>query len=67
MKKSEFRNMLAARISPDEAEMLRTSDPGLYISDFNREVCRRIIDGRYYCPSMEKGSVICTYCACEEK
>ena len=24
------------------------------------------IDGHYYCPSMEKGSVVCTYCACEE-
>lgn len=133
MNKKEFKDMLAARITQHEAEMLRTSDPALYISDFNREVCRRIIegpapeedseidengvreledslnaflcmymddhreahkwivlscleltfvegrpmhpqkkagwkeiDGHYYCPSIEKGSVVCTYCACEE-
>lgn len=133
MKKSAFREILASRISSHEAEMLRTSDPGLYISDFNRNVCLRIlkdsvtddgseidekdvkkleesldvflckymddhreahkwivlscleltfveghpmhpqkkagwkeIDGHYYCPSMEKGSIVCTYCACEE-
>ena len=133
MKKNEFKEKLAARISPHEAEMLRTCDPDLYISDFNRKVCRRIIegpapednseidekdvrrledsldaflckymddhseahkwivlaclelafveerplhpqekagwekiDGNYYCPSMEKDSIICTYCACEE-
>ena len=133
MKKSEFKAKLAAHISPREAEMLRFSDPALYISDFNRKVCLRIIgepapdydseiderdvkrleesldaflckymddhreahkwivlscleltfiegrpmhpqekagwkeiDGHYYCPSMEKGSVVCTYCACEE-
>jgi hypothetical protein len=44
MKKGEFKEKLATRISSLEAEMLRTSDPGLYISDFNREVCLRIID-----------------------
>ena len=133
MKKSEFKDLLRARISNEEREMLRSSDPELYISDFNREVCLRIIedaepgddseidekdvrqleenldtflcrymddhreahkwivlaclelvfiegkpmhpqkkagweeiDGHYYCPSMEKGSIICTYCACEE-
>ena len=133
MKKIDYRNTLAERISPQEAEMLRTSEPELYISDFNREVCLRILDapvpeddsevdeedvrkleesldtflckymddhreahkwivlaclelafvegkpmhpqkkagweeieGRYYCPSMETGSIICTYCACEE-
>ena len=133
MNKSEFREILVSRISSNEAEMLRTSDPELYISDFNREVCLRIlngpmpeddseidekdvkkleeslddflckymddhrdahkwivlscleltfvegkpmhpqkkagwkeIDGHYYCPSMEKGSIVCTYCACEE-
>ncbi len=133
MKKSEFREILASRINSQEAEMLRTSDLGLYISDFNQDVCLRIlddhvpddgseidendvsqleeslnaflckymddhheahkwivlacleltfveerpmhpqkkagwkeIDGHYYCPSMETGSVVCTYCACEE-
>lgn len=133
MKKSELKEKLAMRISPAEAEMLKSSDPSLYISDFNRDVCLRIIDGRaplgdseileedvrkledslnaflckymddhyeahkwivlscleltfieekpmhpqnkagwkeldghYYCPSMEKGSIVCTYCACEE-
>ena len=133
MKKREFKEMLASRISSHEAEMLRTSDPELYISDFNREVCLRIldvpvhdddseidekdvrqleesldaflckymddhrdahkwivlacleltfvegrpmhpqkkagwkeIDSHYYCPSMEKDSIVCTYCACEE-
>ena len=133
MKKSEFREILASRISPHEAEMFRSSDPNLYISDFNRNVCLRIlndpvpdddsdvdendvkkleesldaflckymddhrdahkwivlscleltfvegrpmhpqkkagwkeVDGHYYCPSMEKGSVVCTCCACEE-
>ena len=45
MNKREFKEMLASRISSHEAEMLRTSDPALYISDFNREVCRRIIEG----------------------
>lgn len=134
MKKSEFKEKLAARISTHEAEMLSTSDQNLYISDFNRDVCLRIIDapisgddseiderdvrkledsldtflcrymddhreahkwivlaclelafveekpmhpqkkvgweeidGHYYCPSMEKGSIICKYCACEER
>ncbi|MBQ6589837.1 MAG: hypothetical protein IJI01_14320 [Butyrivibrio sp.] len=44
MKKSEFREILASRINSQEAEMLRTSDLGLYISDFNRDVCLRILD-----------------------
>lgn len=44
MKKSEFREKLAERISAREEEMLRSADPGLYVSDFNREVCLRILD-----------------------
>ena len=135
MKSSEFREVLAARISPEEKEMLRMSDLELYISNFNRSVCLRIIepemtsavdpdvdlrsaeelegslrtfleeymsdhpeahkwiilscleltfvekqpmhpqksakwvtrDGHYYCPSMNKDSIICRYCACEEE
>ena len=133
MNKSELKHRLAERISPQEEAMLRSSDPELYISDFNREVCLRIIDeqvsdddteidesdvsklehsldsflckymddhrdahkwivlacleltfverrpmhpqkkagwkdidGHFYCPSMEKDSIVCTYCACEE-
>ena len=141
MRSSEFREGLAARISPEEKEMLRMSDPELYISDFNRSVCMRVIepeqpaaagrestvdpevdlesaeeleenlrtfldeymsdhpeahkwiilscleltfvekqpmhpqksakwvsrDGHYYCPSMNKDSIICRYCTCEEE
>ena len=44
MNKKEFKDMLAARITQREAELLKTSDPALYISDFNREVCRRILE-----------------------
>ena len=44
MKKSEFREKLAERITGEEEELLRLADPGLYISDFNREVCLRILD-----------------------
>lgn len=132
---SELRKKLESRISPEEKEMLRSSDPGLDISDFNRSVCMRIIepeedfdcdqaeidesaadelesslkeflseymadrpeahkwivlscleltfverrpmhpqssaswvfrDGKYLCPSMNRDSIICSYCACEE-
>ena len=43
MTTSEFKKSLADQISPEEAEALR-SGSGLYINDFNRAVCSRILD-----------------------
>ncbi|MBR3147563.1 MAG: hypothetical protein IKF54_05415 [Eubacterium sp.] len=45
IKKTRFKEKLAERITPEERNKLRTSDSDLYISDFNRRVCLRIIDG----------------------
>ena len=133
MKRTDFKKILSDRISAQERELLVSSSSDLYISDFNREVCRRIFeapvndddqeideraaeelehslqdflseymsdhpdahkwiilacleltfveelpmhpqtsanwvykDGKYFCPSVKKDSVICRYCACKE-
>ena len=40
----ELKEKLKNRISSEEAEKLRNSGEGLYISGFNRDVCLRLLD-----------------------
>ena len=66
MKSSEFREVLAGRISPEEKEMLRWSilscleltfveKQPMHPQKSAKWVSR---DGHYYCPSMNKDSII---------
>ena len=47
---AEFTGQLKKRISPEEAAMLRKGTDGLCVSEFNRDVCLRLLDAEISTP-----------------
>ena len=55
---SEFKEQLRARVSSQEAELLRKGTDGLCISAFNRDVCLRLLDADIPVVTVDRDSAV---------